>query len=85
MKASIYLPHNLENAVQNYLKDHPSMTLSSLVQEALENKLKPRSNKILELAGFVSFDPQDKRTPEQITEDKRERPEDEPTRLGLDK
>jgi hypothetical protein len=84
MKASIYLSNELENAVQNYLQDHPNMTLSSLVQEALENKLKPRPNKMLELAGFVSFDGNDKRTPEQITEDRRERPEDEPNRLGLD-
>jgi hypothetical protein len=85
MKASIYLPNELEIIVQNYLQDHPEMSLSGLVQEALENKLKPRRNTLLELAGFVSFDTVDKRTPEQIAEDLRERPEDEPTKRGLDR
>ena len=80
MKASIYIPNELENSVQNYLKDHPEMTLSSLVQEALEAKVKPRRNRLLELAGFVSFDGTDKRSPEQIAEDQRERPEDEAAR-----
>jgi hypothetical protein len=85
MKASIYIPNELEIIVQNYLQDHPEMSLSGLVQEALENKLKPRRNTLLELAGFVSFDAVDKRTPEQIAEDLRERPEDEPTKRGLDR
>jgi hypothetical protein len=85
MKASIYLPNKLEIIVQNYLQDHPEMSLSGLVQEALEHKLKPRRNTLLELAGFVSFDTVDKRTPEQIAEDLRERPEDEPTKRGLDR
>ena len=80
MKASIYIPNELENSVQNYLKDHPEMTLSSLVQEALEAKVKPRRNRLLELAGFVSLDGTDKRSPEQIAEDQRERPEDEAAR-----
>lgn len=85
MKASIYIPNELEIIVQNYLQDHPEMSLSGLVQEALENKLKPRRNRILELAGFVSSDGVDKRTPQQITDDMRERPEDEPTKRGFDR
>jgi hypothetical protein len=78
MTASIYIPNELEIIVQNYLKDHPEMSLSGLVQEAPENKLKPRRNTLLELAGFVSFDGVDKRTPEQIAEDLRERPQVKP-------
>lgn len=85
MKASIYLPNELENVVQNYLDDHPEMTLSSLVQEALESKLKPRRNRILELAGFVDSRNTLPRTPEQIVEDMRERPEDEIVKRGLDR
>jgi hypothetical protein len=80
MKASIYIPNELEDAVQGYLKDHPEMTLSSLVQDALETKIRPRRNRLLELAGFVEFDGVDRRTPEQIAEDTRERPEDEAAR-----
>ncbi len=85
MKASIYLPSELEAVVQSYLQDHPELTLSGLVQEALEHKLKPRRNRLLELAGFVSFDGKDKRTSEQIADDMRERPEDEPTKRGFDR
>jgi hypothetical protein len=85
MKASIYIPNELEAVVQSYLQDHPEMSLSSLVQEALEHKLIPRRNKLLELAGFVSFDGVGKRTVEEILEDTRERPEDEPTKRGLDR
>jgi hypothetical protein len=85
MKASIYLPNELEIIVQNYLQDHPEMSLSGLVQEALEHKLKPRRNRILELAGFVDSRNTPPRTPEQIAEDERERPEDEPTKRGFDR
>jgi hypothetical protein len=85
MKASIYLPNELETVVQNYLQDHPEMSLSSLVQEALEHKLKPRRNKMLELAGFVSFEATDQRTSEQIAKDTQERPEDEPVKRRLER
>jgi hypothetical protein len=40
----------------------------------------PRRNRILELLGFVESDGIDHRTPEQIAEDIRERPEDEAAR-----
>ena len=80
MKASIYIPNELEEAVQRYLKDHPEMTLSSLVQDALEMKIRPRPNRILDLLGFADSRDTPPRTPEQIAEDKRERPEDEAAR-----
>jgi hypothetical protein len=81
MKATIYIPDKLEQAVKNHLEIHPEKTLSSLVQEALENKLTPRKSRLLELAGFVEFTSK-KRTPEQILSDQRERPEDEPAKHG---
>ncbi len=84
MKATVYLPADLENAVKDYLADHPEQNFSSLVQSALENKIRPKRNKLLELAGFVSFDRRDRRSPEEIAEDERERPEDEPTKRGFD-
>ena len=85
MKASIYLPNELETVVQNYLDDHPEMTLSSLVQDALESKLKPRRNRILELAGFVDSRNTIPRTPQEMADDLRERPEDEIVKRGLDR
>lgn len=85
MKASIYLPSELETTVQSYLDDHPEMTLSSLVQEALESKLKPRRNRILELAGFVDSRNTIPRTPQEMADDLRERPEDEIVKRGLDR
>ena len=53
-------------------QDQPEPATSSLEQ--------PRRNKILELIGFVKSDGIDRRTPEQIAEDTRERPEDEAAR-----
>ena len=85
MKASIYLPVELEILVKDYLDDHPEMTLSSLVQEALESKLKPRRNRILELAGFVDSRNTIPRTPQEMVDDLRERPEDEIVKRGLDR
>jgi hypothetical protein len=53
-------------------KDQPEPIDSSLEQ--------PRRNRILELLGFAESDGIDHRTPEQIAEDTRERPEDEAAR-----
>jgi hypothetical protein len=53
--------------------DQPQPTTSSLEQ--------PRRNRILELAGFVESDGIDHKTPEQIAEVTRERPEDKAARL----
>jgi hypothetical protein len=57
MKATIYIPKKLEQAVKSYLEIYPEKTLSSLVQESLEDKLMPRKSRLLELAGFVEFAP----------------------------
>ena len=81
MKATIYIPGKLEEAIKNHLEIHPEKTLSGLVQESLENKLLPRKSRLLELAGFVTFDPK-KRSPEQMVDDERQRPEDEPAKRG---
>jgi hypothetical protein len=81
MKATIYIPDKLEQVVKNHLEIYPEKTLSSLVQESLENKLMPRKSRLLELAGFVAFDPK-KRNPEQMADDERQRPEDKPTKRG---
>ena len=81
MKATIYIPGKLEEAIKNHLESHPEKTLSGLVQESLENKLLPRKSRLLELAGFVAFDPK-KRSPEQMVDDERQRPEDEPAKRG---
>jgi metal-responsive CopG/Arc/MetJ family transcriptional regulator len=56
MKASIYIPDELYQEVQEYLKIYPQKNLSGLVREALEERLKPKTSRLLELAGFVSSD-----------------------------
>jgi hypothetical protein len=55
VKRTIYLSHDLANQVDDYLRLHPGMTLSSLVQEALQERVAPRDfGALLELAGFVT-------------------------------
>lgn len=39
MKSSVYIPDKLRDEVQEYLKDHPDLTLSSLIQQALEVRI----------------------------------------------
>ena len=87
MKSSVYIPDNLSGKVQKYLENHPDLTLSGLIQEALEEKIAPRRNRLLDLAGFVSFDPahHDRRSEEERAADSLERPEDEPVKRGLDR
>ncbi len=54
MRRTIYLPDELNARVDAYLENHPGMTLSALVREALEARVKrldPAA--LLELAGFV--------------------------------
>ena len=81
MKATIYLPEKLEKAVRSYLEIYPEKTLSGLIQETLEQRVMPRKSRLLDLAGFAELKPL-RRTPEQIAEDERERPEDEPAKHG---
>jgi metal-responsive CopG/Arc/MetJ family transcriptional regulator len=54
MKRTIYLPDQLSEQIDAYLKEHPDETLSSLVQSALEVKLAPKDvSQLLSLAGIV--------------------------------
>jgi hypothetical protein len=54
MRRTIYLPEDLAHRVETYLHEHPGVTLSALVREALENQLcPPDPSAILELAGLV--------------------------------
>ena len=55
MRRTIYLPDELGARVNAYLGEHPGATLSALVREALEARLKsPNPRAILDLAGLVS-------------------------------
>lgn len=85
MKASIYIPEELYREVQEYLKIYPQKNLSGLIREALEERLKPKTSRLLELAGFASLSVKSARSQDEILEDERERPEDEPIKNGLDK
>lgn len=54
MKRSVYLPDDLAHDVQAYLLRHPGVTLSTLVQEALAERVRPADTRdILALAGLV--------------------------------
>jgi hypothetical protein len=61
MRRTIYLPDELATRVDEFLKHEsklrPDLTFSSLVQEALEQRVPPKNRRsILELAGFVDVD-----------------------------
>jgi metal-responsive CopG/Arc/MetJ family transcriptional regulator len=53
MRTTIYLPDDLAQKVEAYLKEHPQTSLSALVQEALEARLRRNPAALLELAGIV--------------------------------
>ena len=57
MKYTIDLPNELEEKLNEYLREHPGETVSSVVRGVLEDKLgadKPKDlSPLLELAGFV--------------------------------
>lgn len=58
MKRTIYLPDDLAERLNEYLRKHPEETLSSIVQEALEVKLVQKDvSKLLDLAGIVQNAP----------------------------
>ena len=58
MRKTIYLPDDLAAQVDAYLKRRRGETLSSLIQEVLAERIAPRKRpSILDLAGFVSVDP----------------------------
>jgi hypothetical protein len=54
MRRTIYLPDDLAAATDEYLRRHPEHTFSSLVREALQERVAPPDiNALLELAGIV--------------------------------
>src|SRR5207248_4341372 len=54
MRRTIYLPDVLAERVEAYLWEHPGLSLSTLVREALEHRLVPPDpGAILDLAGLV--------------------------------
>lgn len=72
MRKTIYLPDDLAARVDEYLSRHRDQTLSSLVQQALEDKVGPKDPRaILDLIGFVSVDAG------KVERDFTDRPEDE--------
>lgn len=81
METVVHIPEKLEQAVKNYLEIHPEQTLSSLIQESLEKNIMSPASRLLELAGIYASSERRKRTPAEIVEDERERPEDEAARL----
>jgi hypothetical protein len=64
MRRTIYLPDDLNERVESYLRDHPATSFSALVRELLEQRIRPRDlSGLLELAGIIKeVNP---RTPEQ--------------------
>ena len=58
MKRTVYLPDDLAERLNEYLREHPDETLSSTVQSALEVKLAHKDvSKLLALAGIVQEAP----------------------------
>lgn len=54
---TIQLSDDLAQLVDDYLKEHPGETLSTLIQEVLEIKvIRKDLSKLLELSGIVSED-----------------------------
>jgi hypothetical protein len=54
MRRTIYLPDDLARRVEDYLREHPGLSLSTLVREALDSRLMPPDPRaILDLAGLV--------------------------------
>ena len=58
MRRTVYLPDDLAERLNKYLREHPDETLSSIVQSALEVKLAHKDvSKLLALAGIVQEAP----------------------------
>lgn len=54
MKKTLYIPDNLWDQLQTYLKEHPQENISTVLQDALREKMRPRNGtKLLDLAGIV--------------------------------
>ena len=64
MRKTIYLPDDLAARVDEYLKRHEGQTLSSLVQDALSERVGPKDpDALLKLIGFISEDTSRRRVP----------------------
>lgn len=60
MRRTVYIPDELWAQLQEYLSHHPGANPSSIVQEALADKLRPKNAaRLLELAGLVQNAPSD--------------------------
>jgi hypothetical protein len=60
MKRTLYIPDNLWQQLSQYLIENPTENVSSVVQEALKEKLRPRNGAgLLKLAGIVRHAPAD--------------------------
>ena len=60
MKRTLYIPDELWTELDEYLKNHPKQNPSSVVQEALAEKLRPKNgSRLLSLAGIVENAPTD--------------------------
>lgn len=60
MKKTLYIPDDLWQQLSQYLKENPTENVSSVVQEALKDKLRPSNGAgLLQLAGIVKDAPAD--------------------------
>ncbi len=58
MKRTLDIPDELWEQLSDYLEQHPQENVSSVVQVALRDKLRPRNGeRLLELAGIVESAP----------------------------
>ena len=73
MRKTIFLPDDLNARLEEYLKENPNETSSSMFQEFLRWKLPPKRplSALLALAGAFSHDPKDQVSRDNI------QPEDE--------
>jgi hypothetical protein len=54
VRKTLYVPNKLNRRIEAYLRAHPKLTFSRLVQQALERQLGDRDVKrLLRLAGLV--------------------------------
>ena len=56
MRKTIFLPDEIGSRLEDHLKNHPNETASSVIQEALEMRLRPKRplSDLLKLAGFAT-------------------------------
>lgn len=60
MKRTVYIPDDLDEKFNEYLKEHPEQTLSSIMQEAIYRKIAEKNvADFLALAGVVEDDSRD--------------------------